>query len=730
MLKRSVHQLAVYEIDKDMDTIQFACLRQLFLEKTSEIIYIIKEKKLYGIICMGEVLNSDHDGNVCINKNFTVLDEQDVIKAHKIFKKNLRINKIPIVNKQGQLIGDYSRWEDMLYIARCQERLMTEDAVKNILKIYETVYVIEPADIQDIQYKSLLNYLRAFEINFIMLTKEQIGKTLEEKAICIMLNEDERRGVQCLYHLVPAPYNEQGFNTFRYDKLEDNRWKVRLATYKSLLVQIMEETQLQRLEIKKPQNMPYERIDDKAEVLLTALQKKGIKCFCMYNEELEETTEWKKFKQETDERLQTNPISMKTPWSKGKGDGDFYDGLYHLEDYKNGTAQREIFNSNASYEYKKNICGKYFNAQNGRRITCFQPDVYIGTIHVLGLCIIGGRHVEDQYTIASYLQKKLLEKGYPYKVENYGYKLRVDAGIDSRLEEIGSLSPYDVVIYLSGLGVAANIEGISLQSIFEKYHIPDAWVMDMYSHCNHRANECIANEMMRMIEPCLVADESRKGNRDKHIDIHDVMKNYIQEKYLSHYFQNFNKKKYSSIGAIIMKGDPFSIGHRFLIKQARLQVDFLIIFVIEEDIFQFSFEERFRMIEEGVKDIPNVMVVPNGDFVFSKKTFWEYYREKEEEVALINAEYDINLFIEFVAGELGITHRFVGQNTKKRMVRIYNRVMREMLPCRGISYVEIPVMSQGDKEVCTMEIRRWLKCKEYDKAFKLLPETTKQFLMG
>ena len=52
--------------------------------------------------------------------------------------------------------------------------------------------------------------------------------------------------------------------------------------------------------------------------------------------------------------------------------------------------------------------------KSGRRNTCYQPDEYIGTIYFLGPCIVFGAYVEDQYTIESYLQKYLLEIGYPY----------------------------------------------------------------------------------------------------------------------------------------------------------------------------------------------------------------------------------------------------------------------------------------------------------------------------
>ena len=157
MLKRDLQQLAVYEIDKDVDEISFTSLRSLYMKKTSEIIYIMKDKKLYGIICMKEAFDMSSKGEVHINKNFTMLIENDVIKAKEIFKRNYRINEIPIVNKEGRLLGDYSRWDDIFYIERCSRLAMKEDAVKKLLEPYNEIYVIEPVDAKCTEYLYMLN---------------------------------------------------------------------------------------------------------------------------------------------------------------------------------------------------------------------------------------------------------------------------------------------------------------------------------------------------------------------------------------------------------------------------------------------------------------------------------------------------------------------------------------------------------------------------------------------
>lgn len=731
MLKRDITQLAVYQTEDEVEAVPFECLRSLYLEKTSDIVYITRDKKLYGIVGRKEVLCGGLNGEIAINKFYTFLTDYNVIKAHEIFQRNGQIHKIPVVNEWGELLGDYSRWDDILFIERNQDQLMKKETVRNVLEPYEAVYVVEPVDTENFAYLCLLKYLIDFQIKYIVLKKEQIGEKLSDKVICIFLDEDERRGTQYLYGIKQLlKYDSLGNAVFAYDMLADSQWKGRMATYMSLLVQIMEETRMERLKIAKPAYLPPYRVDDKATVFLSELQKRGVKCFCLYDTEDEMTEYGKNFHKEVNERLKIHPLSLKKPWPKRKENEDFYGELYQSEDYQNETAQEEIIDASNNFEYKKEIVGKYFNAKEGRRITCFQPKEYVGTIYILGLCMIVGAYVEDQYTITSCLQKKLLEKGYPYRVENYSSVIQFDVATDTRLEEIGRYHANDIVICLSGMGKRiVDIEGKSLEHIFEEHNIPSVWVKDLYIHCNHKVNQLVADSILEMINPCL--SRGLAGNTDnagQRINFHEVMKDYIQNKYLNQYFRYFSDSKYDTVGAIVMNGHPFHKGHRYLIEQAKQQVDLLIIFVVEEDVSLFPFEERFRLIAEGIKDLNNVIVVPNGDFIFSRNNFPEFFTKRKGESVAFSAEYDINIFADYIAGPLHITHRFAGMEDRVKIMKVYNETMQRILSQRGINYVEIPKMMIEDEIVSSSRVRKYLRNEEYDKAFKLLPETTKQYL--
>lgn len=99
------------------------------------------------------------------------------------------------------------------------------------------------------------------------------------------------------------------------------------------------------------------------------------------------------------------------------------------------------------------------------------------------------------------------------------------------------------------------------------------------------------------------------------------------------------------IGAIVMNCNPFTYGHRHLIKEAGFRVDYLYVFVVEEDKSVFPFAERFRMVQDGTKDIRNVIVVPSGKGIISNSTLAEYFsKETLDRASIDNYEKDLYIF--------------------------------------------------------------------------------------
>ena len=179
-----------------------------------------------------------------------------------------------------------------------------------------------------------------------------------------------------------------------------------------------------------------------------------------------------------------------------------------------------------------------------------------------------------------------------------------------------------------------------------------------------------------------------------------------------------------------MNCNPFTKGHRYLIEQALRRVDKLYVFVVEEDKSYFAFQDRIRMVQQGVEDLADVRVIPSGKYILSKDTFAQYF-EKENVHVIENMDYDIRIFGEVVAKDLGIQYRFVGEEPFDRVTKAYNETMKRILPEYGVTVVEIP------RAVCDAEsgniisatlVRKALEEKNWQEIEMLCPISTVFYL--
>lgn len=183
-------------------------------------------------------------------------------------------------------------------------------------------------------------------------------------------------------------------------------------------------------------------------------------------------------------------------------------------------------------------------------------------------------------------------------------------------------------------------------------------------------------------------------------------------------------------GAIVMNANPFTNGHRYLVENALSQVRQLILFVVEEDCSYVPFADRFRLVEQGVADLKNVVVVPSGNYIISSMTFQSYFEKETKTEAVIDAAKDIDIFGKQIAPALGIAKRFVGEEPKDFITKQYNEQMKLRLPQYGIELVEIPRAKEntiGDV-ISASTVRASLKDGKYDLISKMVPVSTLNYL--
>ncbi len=183
-------------------------------------------------------------------------------------------------------------------------------------------------------------------------------------------------------------------------------------------------------------------------------------------------------------------------------------------------------------------------------------------------------------------------------------------------------------------------------------------------------------------------------------------------------------------GAIVMNGNPFSKGHRYLIEQAAGQVDNLYVIMVGEDSSLFTTEERLAMATEGCRDLNNVTVCQGSTYAISTLTFPTYFIKEVSDAAPTQITLDLDLFATHIAPALGVSIRFVGSEPSDPLTELYNKLMHEQLPPEGIKVVETERLQQEGLPVSASRIRSTTAELNLAEALDMVPSTTVPYIIG
>lgn len=689
MLYTGKEQLTILNLKNGEDCVCMKKLSALLAEQPSNIIYCESDGKLVGVISTGDIFRAYEEGcnKVKVNKEFTSLHGEEYVKAKIIFKENNRINALPIVSENGTLEGDYTRWDDLLIL----EYLIEADIEQCIEKCKERkeVILVRP-------YSASSDRQRVFE-------------KLEKRILLSGVT------AKCIEHSDVPQYVEDDNIILFVEQNEIRACATRLRI--ALGEQYCEHNNLKKYRDIFSRELNFS--DDDCAIYLKGLQDKGIKILGLT---FEESTYYKKLLERVEERFAVAGEMVSNILPKSMYE-DFLDNLYS-EEYA-----ESIFNMPIDYENNGGVCSlkdcrsRYYNVFNGERCTTNQPKHYTKSIYFFGQCYIYGHYVEDKNTIESLLQSYICHNGEEVKVVNcgcletrrsYRYLPRIIAT---------QLKKGDVIVIDLP---PKNVEGVhylDLNKELEKYNVKVEWMIDKPWHCNHKVNQIYAKAIYDALVSVLCENVDEQGG------VIDKDENFIKFLYLDRYFGDFDVSKYRRIGSIVMNCNPFTCGHRYLIDQSLSLVDFLIIFVVEQDKSFFSFAERFAMVKKGVEGLDNVMVVPSGPFILSQMTVPEYFNNKQvTENVTEHEEQDVEIFARKIALPLGIRYRFVGEEPFDEVTNRYNTAMKKVLPQFGIETIVIPRKKSNSKIISASLVRKCLKEKTFRNLKELLPDTTRKIL--
>lgn len=165
-----------------------------------------------------------------------------------------------------------------------------------------------------------------------------------------------------------------------------------------------------------------------------------------------------------------------------------------------------------------------------------------------------------------------------------------------------------------------------------------------------------------------------------------------------------------------------------MVEYACHEVDYLYIFVLEEDRSEISFDDRLHMVYLGVKDLKNVIVTTGGRNVISNDTFPEYFMKSELQDVNIDTYKDIERFALYVAPVWGITKRFFAEEPLDNITRQYNEQMKQYLPRFSIQAIEIPRKVDEIGVISATRVRRAMEKEDWTTVSQLVPACTLRYL--
>lgn len=203
-------------------------------------------------------------------------------------------------------------------------------------------------------------------------------------------------------------------------------------------------------------------------------------------------------------------------------------------------------------------------------------------------------------------------------------------------------------------------------------------------------------------------------------------------------FYNYNKwiqsikentgAKRGKRGSIVVNCNPMTLGHKYLMEKALEEVDELLIFVVEEDLSIFPFEDRYNIIVNEFINEPRIKVLKGGPYIISRGTFPTYFIKQKDKMLDIYTELDAKIYAEKIAEDLKIDIRFLGSEPKDIVTNAYNSSLKEILKTNGIDVKIIPRIESKGNPISASYVRQLLKEGKTEEAHKLLPKSTINFL--
>lgn len=770
---------------KDINDINLTEISVFFSRHPNQIIYIIDNLKLMGIITLGDFIRHIRYGHRLINNSFLCFTENEKGNAVKQLIVNKKIGNVPIVNANGEILFEYYKEDSIIDKTPEAQRVMNffrileRYGIKQIVIMNDYIYYCEVCEIVNkIKCASFIDNI--FNIDYsdisgmehILIISQNTNQAFVEELIYGMKYPIIQ---QSMFNFLLCYAHEQDF-----DCLMDKFVELLYSSYNGIAILNNSDMSSQLIEkLKKigahvlcieEQDIEW-KINDYScyyinkeaeytpEVVITCdfrmiskqIKMNGEDIFHLpfHNMYYGDCTRYYGYNYEKDIILNIIPkllehnvkvIVLNDPLKEVECDNLYSFSPNDAKKLKLEKELSEMFDMKVIEEFERvpiiikdgypdfsDYNGEAVTIVGGKRLLHNNQSLMQNSVHLFGPCMFYGRFVNDVETIAYYLQNNL--SGTQYEVrnwtsvsyENIAWKMRT---VTYHEGDIVILLSFDASQYKS-----RQIETYSLKKAYlENNTILDKVLWDNVYHCNSLINRSIADELYNILTvnnyilDGIFSDNPivlRKHLNDRHYEQVDEWL-----KTMKHVVKKGNN------GAIVMNCNPCTYGHKYLIEFASARVDYLYIFIVEEDKSYFPFHDRIQLVQEVTKDIGNVIVIPGGKYIISAMTLPGYFDKDNLQDVTLDASLDLDIFSNCIAPYFNVRTRFAGKEPLDAFTNQYNIAMSEILPLHGIEFVEIERKNQGEAVISASRVRKYLKESNFTAMKELVPECVYKYLIN
>lgn len=347
------------------------------------------------------------------------------------------------------------------------------------------------------------------------------------------------------------------------------------------------------------------------------------------------------------------------------------------------------------------------------------------TVYLAGACIVGGYPTAEVGSLAYRLYQRLLKENVKYNVEIL-VKAHLDIALADDLEMLDIRENDIVVAIMDRHMYEKKADDIDLLEDYNNRPANSWWFLDGPIHTLRRGNEMIVDKLY----PLLAEQYENRTSDNGYVQAGKTYLTGDQKIQLQEYISKtgFERKENHCVGCIVMNANPFTKGHLYLVEQAAAEVDELLVFVVEEDLSEFCFADRFQMVRQGVAHLDHVRVIPSGSFILSSHTFVSYFEKDKRQDEVVDCTLDIGLFGTYIVPAFGIDRRFVGEEPNDRVTQRYNEEMKRKLPLYGVTVKEIPRKEADGEVISATTVRKLYRMMDWKNLSLYLPDTTIDYL--